>query len=920
MAVLKHGCNITLALLLSLLPLTTLAASIQKHMYKVAIDAEYTPYEYVSENGDIMGYTPSLLRKMQPILGAKFKFIPMNWPDALQALEHGDVDIISMIETKKRLQKYAFTQSHSDIFQALFINKFSPTNISTLKDLEGKKVAFQANDISLLRLQDNTAIKKVIVTSKMQGFKLLETGAVDGFFVGEKAGKDYINKHGFKHYQLGIAIDNLFEQRFSFAMLKGRGDLVEQFNQALSQLEQKGVIEELKQTWLLKRTSIWQDHKLIILAACLIIFTMLCTVIILRIMLRKKHSQLQASEQKYRHLYNHAPVSFVTMDAKGVITLANKAFLKLIDSNMNDVVGQSFESFISPDEAPLFKENLSQLENKPNEHCSCNLISNSGHLLNTIILAEAQLDASGNLLQVNCSIEDVTAIKIAEEKNKKFLTAIDKSAEAIVITSANGTIEFVNQSFSETTGYSSEEALGKNPRILKSGNQKPEYYKQMWDDLLLHSRWQGRIINRKKDGSFYPALLTIAAVRDESGSVVNYIGIQQDMSEFEKLESQFQQAQKLEAIGTLVGGIAHDFNNSLAAISGNAFLAMNKLDADDPIRERMKIIQQAVDHSASIIRQLLTFSRKGTAEVSTVVVLPFLKEFEKFYQSVLPEDICLQLDLNITDESIQVDINLLQQALNNIVNNAVYATTEGEQKSPAVSIAACLVDKRDSFLNTQQALSNEFYVKISVIDNGSGIAEKDMPHIFDPFYTTKPEGSGSGLGLSMTYGMVSSHHGYIHFDSKEHEGTTCSLYFPLMNKEDGSLSKEAQKLLQGNNELILLVDDQDVVLETTKNLLKSFGYRVMTALNGEQGLRAFETHKNDINLIVSDVVMPIMGGLEMARRIKKIKPEVQVVFMTGYSTDFNDKKVPGSVKDSTFIRKPFDVVEFSKIIRANMID
>jgi len=883
--------------------------------YTVAIDAEYAPYEFITEQGEITGYTPSLLRAMQPIMHVKFQFISMNWPDAVKALNSGKVDIISMIENKDRLLQYSFSTSHSDIFQALFINQLSSAKISTLKDLAGKKIAFQANDISLFRLKDRTDFKKVIVQSKKEGFDLLENGDVDGFFTAELAGKAYTITHGFHHYQVSLALGGLFEQRFAFALTKGRTDVVNQLNDALSKLDDNGMMDDLKQQWLLKPTTIWQDHKLIILLVGLVLISITLTSIALKIMLMKNQRRLEKSERMFHALYDDAPIAFMTMNRDGEMKLANKAFLGLLDVRLDDVIGQNFRNFLLITDDGVFENKISELEKGSRKGCSCDLVARGGCLIKARIQVRVGSEHVESDDEINLAIQDMTAITLAEEKNRKLLTAIDKSAEAIAITSPSGSIEFVNQAFIELTGYSAEEAFGKNPRILKSGNQEPEYYQQMWEDLLINSRWQGRIINRKKDGSFYPALLTIAAVRNASNEVVNYIGIQQDMSEMEKLEAQFQQAQKLEAIGTLVAGIAHDFNNSLAAINGNAYLVKSKLAEGDPIRDRMTIIETSVKHSASIIRQLLTFSRKGESELSIFEVRPFLKEFEKFYASVLAEDISFQLLLEITDETIQGDIHLLQQVLNNLVNNAVYAVTANEKTASEISISSCLVDKKDAFLSLQENLANEFYVKISVVDNGCGIAAKDMPHIFEPFYTTKPEGSGSGLGLAMAYGMVSSHHGYIQVESKENERTACSIYFPvIVNDDENNLSEYTQKLLNGNNELILVVDDQDDVLETTTSLLESLGYRVVAASNGAQGLDIFESHKDELRLVITDVVMPVMGGLEMVRRIKKIKPEVKAIFITGYSTEVNSKNIPGVVKNCPFLQKPFNIVAFSRVV------
>ncbi|GAV20120.1 polar amino acid transport system substrate-binding protein [Mariprofundus micogutta] len=882
---------------------------------KVAIDAEYPPYEFISENGQVHGYNHDVLLALEPILHVTFQFMPMAWPSAVKSLESGSVDLVSMIAAPERKHLYEFSNPHSKIYQALFINRVS--SLTGLEDLAGHKIAFQKNDISLLHFRHRNDIEKVIVSSKEEGFTLLQKGVIAGFFAADKAGSTHITEHGFNHFLIEKSAGGLFEQPFAFAAKKGRSKLISEINRGLILLEQSSAIDVLKQKWLMEKPSIWHDHKPSIIFFLSILICVLIIVIILKQLLSKRTRQLAITNKRYRSLYNDSPIPFCTMDMHGKILLVNKAWLDLLEWPENQIVGLYFKDLIPEFELDAFTSKFDKfIREKQIKHCPCTLITKSEKILDVIIDGRV-LHRSQN--EVHCSIQDVTVAKAAERERNKLLTAIDKSAEAIVITSPNGSIEFINHAFTEITGYSSDEAIGQNPRILKSGNQGDDYYEKMWEDLLLNSKWQGRITNRKKDGSFYPALLTIAAVKNKSGDTVNYIGIQQDMSQQEKLEEQFHQAQKMEALGTLVGGIAHDFNNSLAAISGNVFLAQQILHDHEAVHSRLDVIQQSVDHSASIIRQLLSFSRKGMGESSETSILPFLKEFEKFYETLLPENISLSLSFNLDEEQAMVDVNLFQQALNNVVNNAVYAAAHASDSEPRVTINACIVDKSERFLRQQEA-TERFYIKISVSDNGNGIEERDMPFVFDPFYTTKPEGSGSGLGLSMVYGMITSHHGFIDIDSVVNQGTTCSLYLPMLEEKTETHPAKIRKLFRGNGELILLVDDQHVILQTTGDMLKSLNYKVITADDGIMGFETFEKHRNEIALVVSDIVMPKMGGIEMARRIKKLRPETKVIFVSGYSTEQIGNKIPPAVKNCPIVSKPFKISELSEIIKNELLD
>jgi len=387
-------------------------------------------------------------------------------------------------------------------------------------------------------------------------------------------------------------------------------------------------------------------------------------------------------------------------------------------------------------------------------------------------------DEYGRALRLVGTYSDITARKQAEERIRLLSRAMQQSGEAIIITDAEGVIEYVNPAFCDITGYTETEAIGQTLRMLNSGMQEKQLYTEMWATINRGDTWHGRMVDRKKDGSFYPAMLTISPILNRHGETTHYIGIQQDLQEYEDLEAQFHQSQKMEAVGTLVGGIAHDFNNTLAGITGNLFLAKHELKGMPRVTERLETVEKLSFRAAGMIKQLLTFSRKARPEMAPVSLTSFLKETVKLHRISLPENIELHTDVAGEDLHIQGDINLLQQVMINLINNARDAVHDAQSPRIEISLTRFTADKAFKARHTQ--LTSEQFARITVCDNGHGIKKEDMPHLFEPFFTTKAVGKGTGLGLSMVYGAIESHNGIVTAESKDGKGACFHIYLPLL--------------------------------------------------------------------------------------------------------------------------------------------
>ncbi len=511
---------------------------------------------------------------------------------------------------------------------------------------------------------------------------------------------------------------------------------------------------------------------------------------------------------------------------------------------------------------------------------------------------------------------NITEAHLKQERLRKLSQAIEQAGESVIITDKHATIEYVNRAFTNITGYSATEVIGKNPRILKSGNQSKKYYQQLWSTISAGKTWHSSIIDRRKDGSQYPATMSIAPIFDDNGQITHYVGLQQDMTEQEMIEERFRQAQKMEALGTLVGGIAHDFNNLLAAMTGNLYIARRRVKHMPLVDEKLKTVEGLGFQASDMIKQLLTFARKGMVQMQPFGLTSFIKEISKLNTAAIPENIIF--DMQLCDEELVVkgDATQLQQVLMNLLNNARDALIDTE--APVIVLSMDEFETNEAFRSRYPDIKSRLFAHLVVQDNGTGISDEHEDHIFEPFFTTKEVGLGTGLGLSMAYGAIRSHGGAMEVDSIPGSGTSFHIYLPLLEEKGiEPVADEHEKILSGQGELILLVDDNADVRETGKEVLTSLGYRVMEAADGLKAVEIFSAHQQKVSLIVMDVVMPRLGGVQAAERIKEIRADARIVFASGYDREEAlTNEMPSG--DYILLSKPYSVEVLSRTIREQL--
>ena len=509
-----------------------------------------------------------------------------------------------------------------------------------------------------------------------------------------------------------------------------------------------------------------------------------------------------------------------------------------------------------------------------------------------VALRKVGNDEVGTLVDSFASMRDAIQGYQAELLSRqkllvKLFTAVEQSPVSIIITDARGNIEFVNPKFTQITGYTFEEALGKNPRILKSGETRHEEYKKLWETITAGNVWHGVFHNRKKNGGLFWEAAAISPIQNEQGTITNYLAIKEDITERKKLEEQLRHAQKMEAVGQLAGGIAHDFNNILTAIIGYGNIALVKIPEGDPLRSYLGQMLAAAERAAALTKSLLAFSRKQIINPQPVSVNVIIERVEKLLHRSIGEDIELKTSLTEKDTTVLADSGQIEQILINLAMNARDAMPNGGN----LIIETGQAEIDDQYIKSHGYGKCGMYVLISITDSGEGMDEKIRERIFEPFFTTKEVGKGTGLGLSMVYGSIKQHNGFINVYSEPGRGTTFTIYLPLLKAEARPAAVgEPAPPPKGGAETILLAEDDTALRDMAKGVLEESGYTVIEAVDGQDAVEKFNMLKDRIQLLILDVSMPKKNGREELEEAKKTNPGIKALFTSGYPADIIQKK------------------------------
>ncbi len=601
------------------------------------------------------------------------------------------------------------------------------------------------------------------------------------------------------------------------------------------------------------------------------------------------------------------------VDEAGLVVFHNAAAANCAAGNQNPLVGLPFEKVL-PGFGRLRAVVASVEALSPQDQVEMPLQSTLLDQVGKSVPVEVRIErVAWNAATTDIVIcRDTTSRQILTKENQRLVTAISHAADAIVITDAQGQIQYVNPAFCAMTGHTRASVLGTNPRLLKSGHQDAEFYRQMWQTLTQGEVWSGRLVNRGKDGELFTEDTTISPVIDECGCITHFVAAKRDVTREVGLKERLHEAQKLEAVGTLAGGIAHDFNNILYALLGYADLALDDIPSEHPAHTPLQEIARAGNRAATLVAKMLAFGRRTDGCREVVSVAELLGGGLDLVRATLPATIQIETQQNGPDGRVMVDANQIHQVLLNLCTNAQYAM------DGAPGVLRIVVDQVDAEQERSGALKDlqpGDWVRIRVIDSGRGIAPAVLDRIFEPYFTTRKGHEGTGLGLATVHGIVADHGGHVSVESEPGVGTEFTILLPLRTAvapqapepvSTGSAAKGAQ----GH---VLVIDDEPMVLNVLEKAITRFGYQVTGFAGGIEALETFRAQPDRFDVVVTDQSMPNITGFEIGTQMMSIRPGLPVVLITGHSDErFHEQACAAGIR--YHLLKPISMKELGEVL------
>jgi PAS domain S-box-containing protein len=767
-----------------------------------------TPLTFIEDNGKIKGFFIDILEHIAKKEGWDIEYVPSSWPECLSNLKSGKIDLLGGIaysESRGRNFDYTFESIITNWGQ-IYLNKKS--EIESIIDLKGKKVAVLQNDIffnNLRKLVDQSGIKcRFIEAFEYEDvLELVEIGRCEAGLVSQIYG---LQRE--RDYDIVKSSILLSPQKLYWAAPKGKNqELLYSLDSFLRELKnnQQSIYHQSLANWfgIGVKPTLGRWFKWIIISFVALLSLFFTASLVLRVQVKSKtkellikNEELRESEERFRNVYDTAPLAFVVWDINARVIDWNKKAEALFGWAREEVIDNNFFDFLIPEkDRPRVKD-----------------------VVNILLKGELQ-------------------------------------------------------------SHSINDNLTKDGRIITCE----------WNNSPLH---------------------------DNDGNIIGAISLGLDITERkqveeekDKLQTQLQQAHKMEAIGTLAGGIAHDFNNIVGIILGNTELAIDDVPEGNPAQLNLKEVRTASLRAKDVVRQLLSFARKTKLEKKPANIIPIIKESLKFLRSSIPTSIEIRQNIAKDVDTILADPTQINQILINLCANSHHSMPDGG----VIVITLKNIELDEDTSDQCSKLNPGRYVNLAVSDTGHGISQEKIDRIFDPYFTTKEVGKGTGMGLAVVHGIVKGHNGLITVESELGKGTTFSIFFPVVEREVVVEAETDEKLPTGS-ERILFIDDEESLVKIGHQRLEWLGYKVEATISPIEALKLFRSQPDQFDLVITDLTMPKMTGDKLVKEILNIRSDIPIILCTGFSEKIDEKKSK-AIGASGYLEKPHDKRDLAKMVR-----
>ena len=912
---------------------------------RIAPDPYFPPIEFFDGNGQYRGIGADYVARMEEMLGIRFEVIRCeDWDDVLMRARNREIDALpAAAQTPQRSEYVLFSEPHI-VLPGVIIARKQVKGKLTLEKIRGLKITVVKAYVWQEFIKDQYPDFDLDLVPDLQtGLKKVSLGLADAMVATLPVAIYYIEKEGITN--LRVAGQTGYFTRLSFASRKDWPELNTIAKMALSLIppdDRKEILNkwiDLQRESLFSRKEFWISF----LSGLGLVIVIIASILMWNRSLKRKvdlstqqlrnelaerklaERALQESEERYRGLVETLNDFIFIIDPEGRIKYINPEFEKITGYVASDILGHPFTEMLAPEYVAPTVENFRRgLSGAKTPIYEVELLHKDGRRIPIEVNATSLLDPHGKVIGRIGVCRDISDRKRSEaalmatyETLMTVLNSID--ADIYVADMETYEILFMNRHMQDTFGG---DHVGKICwKVFRAESNRCHH---CTNDRLLNANGgptAGCIWEEENPvtGRWY--INYDRAIKWTDGRFVR-LQVAMDSTELRRaeedkgrLEAQLRQAQKMEAIGTLAGGISHDFNNLLQSILGYTQILLLEKKGDDPEFERLKEIEIAARKAGELIRQLLTFSRKVESQLRPVDLNQEVRQVTKILKRTLPK--MIEIDLKLQDDLkiINADPAQIEQILMNLAVNARDAMPGGgkiviETKNAILDEVYC-----ESHLGARPG----DYARLTFSDDGHGINEGNLEHIFEPFYTTKETGKGTGLGLSMVYGIVKSHGGFILCSSAPGQGTIFTICFPVTERIEEKTPEEIENAHPPTgSETVLLIDDERFLRQLGEQMLTKFGYKVLTAPDGEKGLEVYLQHRENIHLIILDLMMPGMGGERCFEELLQIDPKAKIVIASGYS-------ISGSTKEKLearavgFVEKPYQFTQMLKVIR-NVLD